>query len=211
MYDIQRLHLKLRRSQVKSTRSSSETILSFKNSNIEIQAFPRISSTRGNPVGPSGRHFPLPLQAGRRGRRKLHLQHVARRGNKACFVSSFLFFLFFPPQASGQRVITSHVCLMQTIWACSKCYYDLQTATVCVCVGGCVTTYLVHENIQGGVDGGPLAAGHGDKSKAHADVEPFAEARSRADVGSSPLLMLSGPGGSPWNKKKSRVKGSHFN
>lgn len=40
-----------------------------------------------------------------------------------------------------------------------------------------------------------LAAGHRDKSEAHSDVEPLAVARSRQDLGPSPLLLFGGPGG----------------
>lgn len=57
-------------------------------------------------------------------------------------------------------------------------------------------THLVDENILRRVEGGPLPVAHWDKSKAHPDVEPFAEARSRQDVlGSRPVLLLGGLGG----------------
>ena len=70
-------------------------------------------------------------------------------------------------------------------------------------------TYLVDENIQRGVDGAPFAAGHWDKSEAHADVEPLAEAGARQDLRSSPVLLLGGLGGvlsatftrPSWNKR----------
>lgn len=57
------------------------------------------------------------------------------------------------------------------------------------------SAYLVDENIQRRVYGASLAAGHRDKSEAHSDVEPLAVARSRQDLGPSPLLLFGGPGG----------------
>lgn len=56
------------------------------------------------------------------------------------------------------------------------------------------SAYLVDENIQRRVYGASLAAGHGDKSEAHTDVEPLAVARARHDLVPRALLLFGGPG-----------------
>lgn len=70
------------------------------------------------------------------------------------------------------------------------------------------------ENSHGGVYGAPLAAGHGDKSEAHPDVEPLAEAGARQDLGS----RLGGLGGRvfsatftrpSWKGERRRKKRGH--